>query len=101
MSRTPLFAGVAVLLLTSAAFAQTPPQDATPPKPRDAVPQAKEPGATSGTLSEQLSRSGGVIRPPPHADPKIEAPAPNPGTPRMPVIPPPGTPGGDPNVKPK
>jgi hypothetical protein len=73
----------------------------TVPQPRDVVPQAKEPGAASGTLSEQLSRSGGVIQPPPHADPKIEAPTPNPGAKSMPVIPPPGSPGGDPNVKPK
>jgi len=71
------------------------------PQPRDVVPQAKEPGATSGTLSEQLSRSGGVIQPPSHADRKIEAPTPDPGAQSMPIVPPPGSPGGDPNVKPK
>jgi hypothetical protein len=73
----------------------------TVPQPRDVVPQAKEPGAASGTLSEQLSRSGGVIEPPSHADRKIEAPTPHPGAQSMPVVPPPGSPGGDPNVKPK
>jgi hypothetical protein len=114
MSRTLLFAGVAALLLTSACHAQTvapvppppaPPStqnDAAPPQPpRGQVPQAKEPGAASGTLSEQLSRSGGVIQPPPQVDRKIEAPTPDPGAQSMPVIPPPGAPGGDPTVKPK
>jgi hypothetical protein len=76
-------------------------ETAPPAAPRGAVPQAKEPGAASGTLSEQLSRSGGVIQPPPHADRKMEAPTPNPGAQSMPVIRPPGSPGGDPNVKPK
>ena len=44
---------------------------------------------------------GGEIRPPAGVDPGIRAPAPNlnPGT--TPVIPPPGTPGGNPRVDPK
>jgi hypothetical protein len=36
---------------------------------------------------------------PPNVDPGIKVPAPETG--KMPVIPPPGSPGGDPNVKPK
>lgn len=51
------------------------------------------------SLSEKLAQSGGVICPPPHVDPGMKAPTP-PGGP-MPVIPPPGTPGGNPNVQPK
>jgi hypothetical protein len=51
-------------------------------------------------LSHQLSRSGGVIHPPPTADRGVIAP-PNQGTSRTPVIPPPGTPGGNPLVQPK
>jgi len=94
MSRYPVIAGLAVLLATVSVEAQTPP-------PQSTVPQAKEPGAAAGTLSEQLSRSGGVIRPPTEVDRKIEATPPNPGASTMPVIPPPGTPGGDPDVKPK
>jgi hypothetical protein len=76
-----------------------------PPRPTDPVPgtEPAPPGnARPGeTLSEQLDRSHGVIPPPAGIDPKIEAPAPepNPGTTR--VIPPPGSPGGDPNVQPK
>jgi hypothetical protein len=51
------------------------------------------------TLSDHLAQSGGVICPPPAIDPAIKAPTPDAG--RIQVIPPPGTPGGDPNVKPK
>jgi hypothetical protein len=52
-----------------------------------------------GTLSDQLASSDGVICPPPNVDPQINAPTPQGGT--MPVIPPPGSPGGDPTVHPK
>ena len=51
------------------------------------------------TLSDKLASSSGVICPPTRVDPEIRAPTP-PGGP-MPVIPPPGSPGGDPNVAPK
>jgi hypothetical protein len=51
------------------------------------------------TLSDQLAQSSGVICPPPHVDSEIHHPAPPGGT--MPVIPPPGSPGGNPDVKPK
>jgi hypothetical protein len=49
-------------------------------------------------LSDKLARSEGVICPP-DVDPKIRAPTPEGG--RTPVIPPPGGPGGDPNLRPK
>lgn len=50
-------------------------------------------------LSEKLARTDGVICPPPDLDPDIRMPAPGGG--RTPVIPPPGSPGGDPSVRPK
>jgi hypothetical protein len=50
---------------------------------------------------DQLNRSRGVIHPPANVDPVITQPAPDIGPHRMPVIPPPGTPGGNPDVKPK
>ena len=50
------------------------------------------------TLSERLGQTNGVICPP-DVDPDIKAPTPKAG--KMPVIPPPGSPGGDPNVQPK
>jgi len=57
-----------------------------------------EPGDSSRTLSDKLNEGGGVICPP-NVDPSIKAPAPETG--KMPVIPPPGSPGGDPKVQPK
>jgi hypothetical protein len=50
------------------------------------------------TLSDKLDQTNGVICPP-NVDPAIKAPTPNAG--KMPVIPPPGSPGGDPTVQPK
>jgi hypothetical protein len=50
-------------------------------------------------LSDQLARSDGVICPPQGVDPGIRAPTPDAG--RTPIIPPPGSPGGDPSVRPK
>jgi hypothetical protein len=50
-------------------------------------------------LSQKLAQSNGVICPPPHVDRGMRQPAPQRGT--MPVIPPPGAPGGGPRVEPK
>jgi len=50
--------------------------------------------------SSDLGRSGGVITPPDNVDPGMKRTPPPSGA-RMPVIPPPGTPGGDPSVKPR
>jgi hypothetical protein len=72
----------------SLACAQTPSADK----------RCAEPGDSSKTLSEKLDQGGGVICPP-NVDPKIKAPAPDTG--KMPVIPPPGSPGGGPKVQPK
>ena len=51
-------------------------------------------------LSDRLDRSGGVIRPPGNVDPEMHVPPPATGD-KMPVVPAPGSPGGDPSVKPK
>ena len=114
-----LAAMAAAILMPVASFAQAPPQAQTPVSPKteqkseqfDSKACANE-HATVGqggdldmqkpagrTLSDQLARSDGVICPPEHVDPEIKAVTP-PGGP-MPVIPPPGSPGGDPNVQPK
>jgi len=50
------------------------------------------------TLSQKLDQTKGVICPP-DIDPGMQAPAPKAGN--TPVIPPPGSPGGDPSVQPK
>ena len=57
---------------------------------------------TGAPLSEELERSEGVIVPAdPGVDPGMVQPAPDTRGTTMPVIPPPGTPGGNPNVRPQ
>ena len=51
--------------------------------------------------SEKLDKSDGVIKPGGNIDPKMQVPPPDPGPTSTPVIPPPGSPGGNPNVVPK
>jgi hypothetical protein len=76
------------------------------PVPKAPAPQTHDPNAcaqgqrSSGdqTLSKRLEQTNGVICPP-DVDPDIKAPTPQGG--KMPVIPPPGSPGGDPTVQPK
>jgi hypothetical protein len=93
----------------AAAVAQTPnlqQQAPNMPMPKD-MPAEKiepqEPSSTgsTGSLSDKLERTDGVIRPPNTSAPdmRVPAPVPDPGTTR--VIPPPGSPGGNPNVEPK
>jgi hypothetical protein len=50
------------------------------------------------TLSEKLDRTEGVLCPP-NVDPDIKVPTPDVGS--MPIVPPPGSPGGDPTIRPK
>ena len=112
----------AILLATivassGAAFAQAPPTPATPPAqtatpprpstncaPTQTGPQGTvEPGGTTGQraelLGDKLAKSDGVLCPPAGVDPEIRAPTPQTGN--TPVLPPPGSPGGDPSVRPK
>jgi hypothetical protein len=60
------------------------------------APQPPNPG--NQTLSEKLEQTDGILCPP-DIDPAIKVPTPDTG--RMPVIPPPGGPGGDPTIRPK
>jgi hypothetical protein len=112
-----LAASAAVILAPAISFAQTPPKAQVPvaPKTEQLDPKACAHSDTQatvgqggtrmqqpdggGNLSEKLARSDGVICPPDQVDPEIKAPTP-PGGP-MPVVPPPGSPGGDPSVRPK
>jgi hypothetical protein len=54
--------------------------------------------SAKGDLSDKLDRTNGVICPP-DVDARMKAPTPNAGN--TPVIPPPGSPGGDQSVRPK
>jgi hypothetical protein len=105
----------AVFLTPALTMAQAPPKPDQPiaPKSTQLDPNACGQGrATVGeggdikmnkndgrNLSDKLAQSGGVICPPSQVDPAIKAPTPQGGA--MPVIPPPGSPGGNPNIQPK
>jgi hypothetical protein len=93
----------------------TPPAQTAPPAPQRAAncspmhPQTQpgtpaQEGQTTGQarepLGDKLARSEGVLCPPAGIDPEIRAPTPENGS-NTPVIPPPGSPGGDPNLRPK
>jgi hypothetical protein len=111
-----LLFGVLTMAAQGAA-AQAPPSATTPPQPTATAEVAAncEPMATipprgtiapEGTtgqarepLGDKLAKSDGVLCPPQGVDPEIHAPTPDAGN--MPVIPPPGSPGGNPNVRPK
>jgi hypothetical protein len=101
---------------SSVAVAQAPPTPVTPPaqtappapiRSSDCAPTKPMPqqgtvspeGSTIGQrtepLGDKLARSDGVLCPPTGVDPEIRAPTPDTGS-NMPVIPPPGSPGGDP-----
>jgi hypothetical protein len=75
------------------------PADSIPPAFFDQAPALV--GRSDAPLSDKLERTDGVIRPPTNIAPDmtVRPPVPNPGT--TPVIPAPGTPGGDPTVDPK
>jgi hypothetical protein len=118
---TPYFLlSCALMAASGVASAQAPPVPATPPAPtappavaraNDCAPTQPVPprgtvapeGGTTGQraepLGDKLARSDGVLCPPPGVDPEIRAPTPDAGN--TPVIPPPGSPGGDPTVRPK
>jgi hypothetical protein len=71
---------------TSLALAQA-------PDPKGCTPQEK-----SNQTLQRSDQTAGVMCPP-DVDPAMKAPTPKTGD--TSVIPPPGTPGGDPNVRPK
>lgn len=98
-----IIAAVSALALASAAWAQSPKPDpkACPPGERMTQSESgpKAPAETTGeSLSDRLARTEGVICPP-NTDPHIRAPTPDAG--KTPVIPPPGSPGGDQTIRPK
>jgi hypothetical protein len=91
MRRISLFL---IALFGSISLAVAAEQQEIKPPSTPAVPPA------SGSTSSELSRSGGVITPPTGIDPQMKQTTPPSGD-NMPVVPPPGTPGGNPAVKPK
>jgi hypothetical protein len=111
----------AALAVPTLAQARAPATPTTPPPPTaiqnhpdangDCAPSKlsnpnTRPGVTTGQsqsdsapLSDRLAAGNGILCPPSGVDPEIRAPTPDTG--KMPVIPPPGSPGGDTKVRPK
>jgi hypothetical protein len=104
------------LALPGLAFSQAPPGKDQPIRPkaklndspqacvytREAIGRGNDVDVKKSkgkSLSEQLAHSNGVICPPSDIDREMRKPAAPTGT--MPVIPPPGSPGGNPRVQPK
>jgi hypothetical protein len=79
------------------------PPEAQEKTPRATTPDEPPTAAPDTPLGEELERSEGVIVPvDPGVDRDMVQPPPDTGgVATMPVIPPPGTPGGNPNVRPK
>lgn len=69
------------------------PPNAAPPPPEKIAPP-------DGDLGTNLSKRRGTITPP-NVDPGMTVSPPRAGTSAMPVIPPPGSPGGNPSAVPK
>ncbi len=96
-------AALAIAFFATAAISARAQIPQSPPARPDQAPQARPttPAPPSPRRNDDsLSQSPGVIRPPPVGDGGVMTP-PNTDKTPMPVIPPPGPPGGNPNVKPQ
>jgi hypothetical protein len=96
-----LVAGLLAVCLPGAADATAAAQIAPPSPPKQTVPERIEPGTSGSSLSDKLNRSHGVIHPPSDVDTGIAQPPPAMPPHSTPVLPPPGSPGGNPRVEPK
>jgi hypothetical protein len=94
-----IFAAISWIMvaLSVAQTANLPPETPT----HQTVPEASGSGGSGEPLGDKLNRSDGVIRPPSGVDGGITQSPPASGSSKMPVIPPPGTRGGESEVNPK
>jgi hypothetical protein len=99
MRRLVFSAALLALALATAvsAFAQS---ESRAPAPQNEPRHFDSQAQRDQNLSNRLERSDGVIAPPTHVDPDIHVSPPATGD-KMPVVPPPGSPGGDQSVRPK
>ena len=98
----PILAGLATAY-AGPCGAQAVDQKPSAAAPAQIVPEDTAPGRSGSSqepLGKKLDRTDGVIHPLPGVDPGLTISPPHAqGT--MPVLPPPGTPGGDPGLQPK
>lgn len=96
-------AGAAIALVAS--FTPAPSAAVESPAGAGSATQPAKPDAKANegkSLSEKLDENNGVIVPPQaNIDEGIKVPAPDPNPGTTPIIPPPGSPGGDQSVEPK
>ena len=98
----PILAGLA-LTHAGPCRAQTIDQKPAAETPPQTVPEDTRPGRSGNSeepLGKKLNRTDGVLHPPRGVDPGVAIPPPTTGS-SMPVIPPPGTPGGNTAIEPK
>ena len=102
MSKQLRSAALAILIaaVPAAAWGQATQPDSRPAVQREGGPASQEKGATTEPLSDRLSRTDGVIRPKAGVDLEMNKGAPATKS-DMPVIAPPGSPGGDPTIRPQ
>ncbi len=107
LSASIILAVLWVLPVAAQSNEPAPPASGTDPKacapaerlqPDSRGPRAPGTTGQGDTPSDKLARTDGVICPP-NVDPQIETPPGEGG--KTPVLPPPGSPGGDPTVRPK
>src|SRR4051812_24745110 len=99
----PIVAGLAVAY-AGPCGAQAVDQKPSTAAPAQIVPEDTAPGRSGSSqepLGKKLDRTDGVIHPPQGVDPGLTIPPPANAQGTMPIIPPPGTPGGEPGLKPK
>jgi hypothetical protein len=94
----------ALMIVAGASMSLAQPANPSPGAAAACPPDAKGDPPTVGSrssepLSDKLAQSKGVICPPAGVDREMQVTPPGGG--QLKVIPPPGTPGGDPNVQPK
>jgi hypothetical protein len=98
--KRPLFLSCVLIAASGVASAQAPPAPVTPPGSQGNIaPEGTTTGQSREPLGDKLAKSDGVLCPPAGVDPQMRAPTPDTGN--TPVIPPPGSPGGDPTIRPK
>ncbi len=80
---------------------QPPSESSDNPSANQTETPVNPPGNPKQSLSEQLDESEGVIVPPKGVDPEIKLSPPEGFKSEMPVLTPPGDPGGDQSIQPK
>lgn len=94
------FAAILAITLAREAGATVTTTPPPPDQPQSQIPEKQAPPLENSPNENKFQREDGVIKPPGDVDPNMtEKPPETDG--RMPIIPPPGSPGGDPSLKPK